>query len=1028
MRYLIALLVSLFWLASNTYLPAEEVDFAKEIKPVFNKHCVHCHGPAERNGGLSLTSRKRLIGLNDSGEPAIVPGKSHLSELIRRITSKDDAEWMPPEGDRLTAQEIASLKKWIDAGANWPADQELKISHWSYEKPVRPTRPKVKDSDWPTNAIDYFILAKLEEHQIDPSSRAEPARLLRRVYLDMIGMPPAPEDVQAFEQNPTQQHYEKIVDKLLQSKQYGVKWARQWLDLARYADSNGYQADQLRNIWPYRDWVIDAINADMPFDQFSIAQLSGDLLPGATSSQKIATGFHRCTTCNVEAGVDPEENRVNQIIDRVNTTGTVWLGTTLECAQCHNHKYDPFSQQDYYQIFAFFNNTPLEVKQKGNSVTFEVGGPQIALPLSDKAQSEKQKLQDQLAYLKQEIKSQKAAIDKQLSERIAAIKPAAEKATGWHTLDISDFHSQIDAGFERKADQSILITGAAQQKDTYELFVTTDLKGITRFKLEALTDPQLPGKGPGRHHTAKPNFVLYEFKVAVIDDQSKTETPVLLTAAEADFSQQRWDVTGLIDDNPKTGWAIAPEFHKSHWATFQTKTPLQNNDKITLKITLPQHYGGNRTIGRLRLSAMTGDPALQKLPEEIKQIAQLDDSERNPKQLTKLKEYFHQQNEPLAQLVKKEAACKKQLAKIEPVTSPVMVEMDQMRNTSIFKRGDFLNKGRTVKPKTPEALHPLTMPSDQKLNRLQFARWLMSKENPLVARVTVNRWWAEIFGQGIVTTLEDFGAQGEPPTHPRLLDWLAVEFMSHNWSMKQMHRLIVTSSTYQQSSKVSPDLLAVDPYNKLYTRGARIRLSAELIRDNALAISGLLSEKMAGPPVYPPQPDNIWRHLGRNAPKYVASTGEDRYRRGIYTIWRRSAPYPSFVNFDAPDRSACTIKRSRTNTPLQALTLLNDPAFVEITFGLAKRLSNAELDMKNRERIALGFRLCLSRDANKQEIDHLLRVFNREKLKYSQNIAAAKALVGKHTKTTDEQELTELAAWFYVSSILLNLDETITKS
>lgn len=756
-------------------------DFEKQVQPILAKHCLECHGHETREGGLRLTSRVDLLIRNDSGETAIREGHSVDSSLIQRITSSGD-DRMPPEGDRLPAEEVQTLRDWIDNGAVWPDDQQP-LKHWAYRKPVR---PGVADSA--ANPIDFFVHVKLNDHASDltPSPREQPARLLRRVYLDLIGLPPAPLDVDSFVADPSPEHFAQIVDQLLASPRYGEKWARHWLDLARYADSNGYQADQFRSVWAWRDWVVNAFNADMPFDQFTIEQLAGDLLPAATLDQRIATGFHRLTTCNVEAGVDPEENRTNQVADRVNTTGTVWLGTTLECARCHNHKYDPFSQQDYYQLFAFLNNSPMEVDPPGDGgVQYEVAGPVVELPLSDDTQQQQKTLREEL----KQLRAQKTEANEEFKKRIAEIQ--------------------------------------------------------------------------------------------------------------------------------------------------------------------------------------------------------------------------------------------KTLKQLQPLTTAVMVEMSEPRPTFIMKRGDFLSPGTQVSPSTPAVLH--TFQHGEHPDRLDFARWLVSPDNPLTARVIVNRWWAEFFGRGIVSTLEDFGSQGSPPSHPELLDWLATEFMQHGWSMKNIHRQIVLSSTYQQSSRITPAQLEADPHNIQLARGPRFRMSAETIRDNALTISGLLSPKMGGPPVYPPQPDKIWRHVGRNAPKYDTDTDEDRFRRGIYVVWRRSAPYPSFVNFDAPDRASCVVERSRSNTPLQALTLLNDPAYVEMAAALAERILADQPESGLGTRIEYALRLCVARTPNEEEIETLQELWQQEMDRFTQDSKQAESILPEQQRLASIP-LPEQAAWFSIANVLLNLDETITKN
>jgi hypothetical protein len=820
----------------------EPVNFVRDVWPILVKQCNDCHGDDDQEGRLRLDSRS-LVSKGGVSGPLFKPGSAKGSLLLTRLTGGGDEDRMPLDGDPLSDQQIDTIRRWIDQGATWPegvgSDATEIPKHWAYEKPRRPSPPKVKQASWPRNAVDRFVLARLEKEGLKPTPEASKARLLRRVYLDLIGLPPSVEVVEAFERDQQPGAYERVVDSLLKSKRYGERWARPWLDLARYADTNGYQADQFRSVWPYRDWVIDAMNADMPFDQFTVEQFAGDLLPNANIKQKIATGFFRLTTCNVEAGVDPEENRVEQVIDRVNTAGTVWLGTSIECGQCHTHKYDPFSQRDYYRLFAYFNNTPLEVARPGNKgVSYDFVGPKMKLPTSGTAAAKQRTLQEELSTREKQLR---AATEKAKTEQIA-------------------------------------------------------------------------------------------------------------------------------------------------WESKQAKRG--------------------------------------KLPAKVAAAIRVEPATRNTKQRDRVQKYFldrHPQLKPIRQQI---ANVKKQLAKIKAPTTLVMVELAEPRKTHILRRGNFLDTLATVRPGTPGVLHSSlkNLPG----NRLGLAKWLVDPANPLTARVTVNRWWAEIFGQGIVTTLEDFGTQCEPPTHPKLLDYLAVELVENGWSMKKLHKLIVMSATYRQSSNVTPKLIERDPYNRLYARGPRFRLSAEQVRDNALAISGLLSNKMAGPPVFPPQPPNIWRHIGRNEPKYATSTGEDRFRRGIYVFWRRSAPYASFVNFDAPNRSSCVVKRPRTNTPLQALTLLNDPAYIEMAAALATRILTERKDLSDAQRIDYGFRLTVARKPNAAESGHLLKVYQRELTRLSADPKTTKALVAG-TKLPGDTDRSRWAAWLIVANILLNLDETVTK-
>ncbi|MCB9875114.1 MAG: PSD1 domain-containing protein [Planctomycetaceae bacterium] len=1011
-------------IADESSPSSDRIDFVRDVEPIFAAKCYSCHGPDEQEGQLRLDAKAIVFKGGVSGS-LFEKGKGKESLLYKFIAGVGDVERMPLDDEPLMENEIATIVRWIDEGAEWPDGVGAEIAietHWAYVPPVRSKLPKVSRPDWIKTPIDAFILSRLDAKKFVPSPRAEEARLLRRVYLDLIGLPPSVEEVDSFVASTSPDKYERVVERLLASPQYGARWARPWLDAARYADSNGYQADQYREVWPYRDWVIDAMNADMPFDQFTLEQLAGDLLPDATVSQKIATGFSRLTTCNVEAGVDPEENRVNQIIDRVNTTGTVWLGTSIECAQCHNHKYDPFTQRDYYQLFAYFNNTPLEVE--GNGVTYEFVGPKMSLPLTESQRDERDRLNVQKDDLMAEL-------EPLVTERLIGLAAweqqfasIADDAVEWHVLDITSFESSGGASHAILDDKSVLVNGTLPDNDFYTLVAETGVKEITGFKLETLTDPSLPDNGPGRF--TRPNFILHEFAVTAQSQSNRNEgsTSVKLQNASADFSQKGWDVAGAIDGDSKTGWAINPEFGKPHEAIFLSEKPIAIEGTATLTFTLDQHYGGGRTIGRLRLSVMTGNPKPSTLPDAIATIIARPVAKRNAKQQTQLEDYFLELDPPIKKLRDQIATLQKKIDAVKPNTTLVMIEEEQPRTTTVFKRGSFLDQGEMVSMSTPEALPELSNVASQ--DRRELAQWLTSRDNPLTARVAVNRWWAEIFGQGIVTTLEDFGTQGERPTHPELLDWLAVELMESGWSMKDIHREIVLSATYQQSSRITPDLLKRDPYNKFYARAPRFRLPAETVRDNALAIAGLLSHKMAGPPIFPPQPPNIWRHVGRNEPKYDTSEGNDRFRRGIYVIWRRSAPYPSFINFDAPDRASCVVARPRTNTPLQALTLLNDPAYVEMAIALAERIATADESMNVEDRVALAVKLCVARSATTAEVQHLAEVYRQQREHFEASHSDAKSLIGDQaTSTADVQDI---AAWFYVANILLNLDETITKS
>ena len=998
--------ISLFPTLGLTALAsAAPVDFAREIQPLLASRCYDCHGPAKDKGGLRLNEATNARKGGESGEPAIIPGRSADSLLLKRVLTADEEEVMPQKGPRLSPAEIALLRRWIDEGAVWPEN----LRHWAYEKPRKAPLPAVRDTAWPQNPIDRFVLAKVESEGLRPTPAADRARWLRRVSLDLIGLPPSPAEVAAFEADTAPGAHERVVDRLLASPHYGERWARPWLDLARYADSHGFQRDDLRDLWPYRDWVIRALNSDLPFDQFTVWQIAGDLLPEARERRDldplIATGFHRAAPTNVEAGTDQEEGRVNQVFDRVNTTAAVWLGSTLECAQCHDHKYDPFSMRDYYRLFAFFNHTAIETdfSTPKSKAALKFTGPYLALP--DPAQEARRPALEERG---RDLDARIAARTKESLAHLAAWEATAvnnlASAPQEHPLEIATFESLGESNHRVLPDKSVLLTDDVPDRDTYVITVRTKLTGITGFRLDALTDPSLPGTGPGRGEASRPNFVLNTFRVTAAEGNSPA-APVKFARATASFSQARFPVENLLKESsdPQGGWAINPQFKRPHWAVFNTERPLGHTEGTTITFRLEQNFGGGRTIGRLRLSAITGDTARESLPAEVASALRVSSAKRTAAQTKRLRDHFLAADRVLSELKTQRDKVTQDLAATSGPRTLVMQELPQPRPTAILRRGNFLDRGEAVEPGTPANLHRTA--GDAPRNRLGLARWLVDRDNPLVARVTVNRWWAEFFGRGIVGTPEDFGVKGEPPTHPELLDWLAVEFMERGWSTKHIHRLIALSATYRQTSRLTPELLARDDQNRLLARGPRFRLEAEAIRDNALSAAGILSPKLGGPPVKPYQPPGLWESkVGGDKVSYDVSQGEDGVRRGIYTIWKRTSPYPSFMNFDATARTACTVQRSRTNTPLQALTLLNDPVYVEAAKALARRVA-ADLPAAGAdERLLHAFRLCLARAPSTIEL------------------AALRALLDAQRSARGEE-----AAWQAVATALLNLDEMITK-
>ncbi len=780
--------------------------FDRDVRPILEASCVSCHSAKKRRGGLRLDTHAGLLQGGTGGE-AIVVGNSAESYLIERVSPGGAEQQMPLEMPPLPEEQIKILKAWIDQGAKWSGDapaptstgadaagarlpvvEEREETHWSYVAVREPKPPAVREEAWCRGPLDRFVLANLESKGLKPSPEASRETLIRRVTLDLTGLPPTIGEIDAFVHDKADGAYERVVDRLLASPAYGERWARVWLDLARYADSRGYEKDQRWSLWPYRDWVINAINQDMPFDQFTIEQLAGDLLPNPTTAQLVATGFNRCTMVNEEGGVDPEEARVAAVLDRTNTTATVWLGTTLACAQCHDHKYDPFTQKDYFRFLAFFNNTPAETKDVGSGET-GVETPQLKLPRPDEA----------------DLKNKLEAADK----LVASLK-------------------EEDAG-------------------------------------------------------------------------------------RAEAVKRRDELRRTIDAG---------------------------------------------------------------------------------------------------------------------VTTEIMKELPERRPTHVFVRGSFLTPGEAVEPDVPAVLPSL---EGAERNRLGLARWLVRPDNPLTARVTVNRIWSQHFGRGIVETEEDFGTRSSEPSDRALLDFLASSFVKSGWSQKALHRLIVTSAAYRQSSNLNAELLAIDPHNAWISRGPRFRLDAEAIRDTALGVSGLLVQRIGGPSVFPYQPPGIWGHA-YSADNWSQSTGGDRYRRGIYTFIKRATPYPSFVSFDAPARQVTCTRRSRTNTPLAALTTLNDPAFFECAAGLGRRaLLDPEAGKTDRERLAYAFRLCVARAPREAEIERLLAYLAAQRSELTAGSEAVEKLLGALDGaivagvTTPEQR-SELAAWTMVGNVLLNLDEALNLS
>lgn len=1015
------------------------INFARDIQPILQASCYQCHAGERPKGQLRLDSKNLALQGGISGK-VIVPGSSKDSRLIHRVLGLGDEQRMPLKGTPLSEQSVKLLSSWIDQGAAWPDDssgggesatakgtaKESKLEkHWAYVKPVRPEPPPVKNTSWVRNPVDNFVLAKLESEGLAPSHEASREALIRRLSLDLTGLPPSVREVDEFVSDRNPDAYEKLVDRLLASPHYGERWARPWLDLARYADTNGYEKDKRRVMWKYRDWVINALNQDMPFDRFTIEQIAGDMLPAATADQKIASGFHRNATFNEEGGVDQEEARYETVVDRVNTTTTVWLGSTLGCAQCHNHKYDPFTQKDYYRFYAFFNNTDYHFEGDAKISEQKLIEPRFEMPTAEQ-QRKRQAIEMEAAQLKQLLQTGTSELE---AAQAVWEREATAASAQWTMLDPTEVASTGGATLTKSVDKSVVVSGANSGKDTYVIEARTGLKGVTGIRLEALPDPSLPRGGPGRDQYG--NFVLNGFAVEASTASDGAQAAALLFQnAVADDSVGSLGAT----DNSKyefKNWTVnaaKDDARLARQAIFVAAQPFGFDGETVLKIKLTHASAhGGQSIGRFRLSVTTAtDPTIiASVPVRLRSLLAVPPAKRTAEQKKDLADHYRSVAPQLKPTRDRLAELRKASEGIGVVTALVMQErpLYERPSTHLRIRGSYTNKGEQVYAGVPAVLHPL--PESQLSNRLGLAHWLVDKDNPLVARVTVNRFWEQIFGRGIVETSEDFGAQGAPPTHPELLDWLATEFIERGWSIKRMHRLIVTSAAYRQSSKVTPSLLERDPHNKLLTRGPRFRMEAEMLRDAALAASGQLSRKIGGPSVFPLQPDGIW-DIPYSSDKWTNSEGEDRYRRGLYTFLRRTSPYPALMTFDAPSREFCTVRRVRTNTPLQALTTLNDPAFFDAARSLAKRIW-AEAAPNTRERAVHGFRLCVSRPPTAVELNRVVAAYEKELQFFSKDVSAAGKTAGDKPNLPASSTQAEIAAWTVISNILLNLDEALTK-
>jgi len=1032
---------------------AEPIHFNRDIAPILSNNCFNCHGPDKnkRKADLRLDTKAGLFGKLEEGIP-VIPGDLANSMMVQRITSKDPDEMMPPPKatKRLSPAQVETLKRWVAGGAQWEP-------HWSFIAPQRPavpdfgelSRAAVKNAGWVRNPIDAFILARLEQEGLAPSKEADKTTLIRRVTLDLTGLPPTPAEVDDFLADTRPDAYERVVDRLLANPHYGERMALDWLDAARYADTHGYHIDAGRDQTRWRQWVIDAFNRNEPFDQFAIEQLAGDLLPNATTEQKIATGFVRNNMVNFEGGAIPEEYRTAYVIDRVNTTGTVFLGLTVGCTQCHDHKFDPITQKEFYQLFAYFNNVP------ENGLDGSKGN---AAPVLAAATPDQQKRLDELA-------SAQKAVERQLDAPVAGVDAAqaewersapTESQPAWSALEASAMKSAGGASFAQQDDKSILVTGPNPPTDTYTIVAPVELEKVTAIRVEALTEPHLAANGPGRSENG--NAVLTGLKVAAGD---KAGAPVKMRTASADFTQQGFAVGTVIAARPaanqaKAGWALYPEVGKQHEAVFEFEQPLKTAGGARISVTLEfKSPYAQHQFGKFRLSVTDAPaPAGEKMPTEVARALSVAAADRTDAQRAAVRAYYRENVSPVTRDVRQQlATLKKEQKEIEASVpnTMVMAEMDKPRDTFVLMRGQYDKPGERVTAGVPAFLPPLSVPDGVRNDRLALARWIVAPNQPLTARVIVNRYWQSFFGTGIVKTVEDFGTQGEQPSHPELLDWLAVEFsegsgrwsvasgqnttysQATSWDVKKIVRLMVTSAAYRQSSSITEEKLAADPENRLLSRGPRFRLPAEFIRDQALAAAGLLDDRIGGASVSPYQPPGLWEELmsrsdGRNwtAQVYQQSHGKDLYRRTMYTFWKRTSPPPSLSTFDAPDREVCTVRRARTNTPLQALVLMNDPTYVEASRKLAERMMHEAQTPE--DRITCAFRFMLARKPSEDETGVLKAVYERQAARYRDDKPAAEKLLSVGESPRDASlDVAELAAWANVASVILNLDEAVTR-
>ncbi|MBI3853509.1 MAG: PSD1 domain-containing protein [Verrucomicrobia bacterium] len=992
----------------------DKVQFNRDVRPLLSDRCLACHGPDKnaRKGKLRLDLRDEAI------KKAIVPGDVASSPLIKHTTSRNPEEVMPPpdSGKKpLSKPEVELLKRWVAQGAPWEA-------HWAFIKPERPNVPKVSANKTRiVNPIDSFILARLEKEKLKPATEADRRTLIRRLSFDLTGLPPTPEAVRAVAGDKSPKAYEQLVDRLLASPHFGERMAMYWLDVVRYADTDGFHADNYRSVYPYRDYVVDAFNQNLPFDRFTIEQLAGDLLPNATTTQKIASTYNRLNRTTEEGGAQAKEYLAKYAADRVRTTSTAWMAATMGCCECHDHKFDPYSTKDFYSFEAFF----ADIKEQG------VGKPEASLVGNEAQTAELKRFDTLIADLEKTLVTPTAQLDAaQSTWETGTLRDLDAGRLDWLPLKPETLASTNGATLTIQEDLSVLVSGKNPDKDTYTITLRTDREHITAIRLEAMTDPSLDNQSLSR---GGGNFVLTGFEVELPGAKDATNQPVKIATAIADYSQKDFPVAAAIDSKRDTGWAVdGGSSTTNHQAAFIFAKPLAGGPDTTLIVRLKHESKfKHHNIGRFRLALISlRNPVLtvSGLSDETIDTLRKPKDDRSAEQAEALSKYYLNIAPELDSVREELISTKKQKEEFrETVPTSLVTVAVEPREMRVLPRGNWMSDaGDVVTPAVPHFLAH-SENKTERLTRLDLARWLISRDNPLTARVFVNRLWKLYFGTGISKTLDDFGAQGEWPQHPQLLDWLAVEFMDSGWDIKHMIKLMVMSSTYRQSSDADEKLRERDPFNRLLSRQSRFRLDAEMVRDNALAVSGLLADNVGGPSVKPYQPAGYWDQLNFPKRTYTNDHGASEYRRGLYTFWCRTFVHPSLVAFDAATREECTVERITSNTPLQALVLLNDPTYVEAARVFAARIiTNGGKSVD--DRLDWTFDHTLDRRPRPEEKRKLSELYRKQLDRYAADKDSAEKLVSVgEWPANKELNVAELAAWTSIARVMLNLNETIAR-